>query len=130
MMREADGMDDREADNALLDELVEIGVDLARARETRFNFVLNSQTDAAALAEHLTKDGYDCEVTEMKPNFLIRIFKKSEWLVTATKVMIVDCYIISELRTEFSGILAESGGVYDGWEVEVFPEEQKSLDVK
>jgi len=120
-------MDDREADNALLDELVELGVDLARARETRFNFVYSGQKEAGALAARLTDTGYECEVTELKPNIVVRLFKKSEWLVTATKVMIVDCYIISELRTEFNGILAESGGVYDGWEVEVFPEEQKSL---
>jgi hypothetical protein len=124
---EADGMDDREADNALLDELVELGVDLARARETRFNFVFSGQNEADALAARLTDAGYECEVTELKPNIVVRLFKKSEWLVTATKVMAVDCYIISELRTEFNGILAESTGVYDGWEVEVFPEEQKAL---
>jgi len=52
------------------------------------------------------------------------LFKKSEWLVTATKLMVVNCYIISELRTDFSALMSESGGVYDGWEVEVFPEEQ------
>lgn len=126
-VREADGMDDREADNALLDELVELGVELARPRETCFNFVFSGQKEADALAARLTDAGYECEVTELKPNIVVRLFKKSEWLVLAIKVMAVDCYIISELRTEFNAILAESGGVYDGWEVEVFPEEQKAL---
>lgn len=120
-------MDDREADNALIDELVELGINLDRPRETRFHFVFANKTAADSVAARLTQDGYECEVTEMKPNIVVRLFKKSEWLVTATKVMHVDCYIISELRMEFNGIMAEKGGVYDGWEVEVFPEEQHAL---
>jgi len=120
-------MDDREADNALIDELLELGINLDRPRETRFHFVFANKTVADSVAARLTPDGYECEVTEMKPNIVVRLFKKSEWLVTATKVMLVDCYIISELRTEFNGIMAETGGVYDGWEVEVFPEEQHAL---
>lgn len=124
---EADGMDDREADNALIDELVELGIDLERPRETRFHFVFTNKTAADSVAARLTPDGYECDVTEMKPNIVVRLFKKSEWLVTATKVMVVDCYIISELRTEFNGIMAETDGMYDGWEVEVFPEEQHAL---
>ena len=123
-MWEADGMDDREADNALIDELVELGIDLDRPRETRFHFVFAASSVADGVAARLTADGYECEVTEMKPNIVVRLFKKSEWLVTATKVMVIDCYIISELRTEFNAIMAETGGMYDGWEVEVFPEEQ------
>ena len=117
-------MDDREADNALLDELVDVGVDLARPRETRFHFVFDVSAGADLLAARLTDDGYECEVTELKPNIVIRLFKKSEWLVTATKLMVVDCYLISELRGVFTALLAEAGGIYDGWEVEVFPEEQ------
>lgn len=124
---EADGMDDREADNALIDELVELGINLERPRETRFHFVFDKKTAADSVAARLSPDGYECEVTEMKPNFVVRLFKKSEWLVTATKVMVVDCYIISELRTEFNAIMAETDGMYDGWEVEVFPEEQHAL---
>ena len=124
VMWEADGMDDREADNALIDELVELGIDLDRPRETRFHFVFAASSVADGVAARLTADGYECEVTEMKPNIVVRLFKKSEWLVTATKVMVIDCYIISELRTEFNAIMAETGGMYDGWEVEVFPEEQ------
>lgn len=124
---EADGMDDREADNALIDELEELGINLDRPRETRFHLVFANKTAADSVAARLTQDGYECEVTEMKPNIVVRLFKKSEWLVTATKVMLVDCYIISELRMEFNGIMAETGGVYDGWEVEVFPEEQHAL---
>ena len=126
-MWEADGMDDREADNALIDELVELGIDLDRPRETRFHFVFAASSVADGVAARLTADGYECEVTEMKPNIVVRLFKKSEWLVTATKVMVIDCYIISELRTEFNAIMAETGGMYDGWEVEVFPEEQHAL---
>ena len=127
VMWEADGMDDREADNALIDELVELGIDLDRPRETRFHFVFAVSSAADGVAARLTAVGYECEVTEMKPNIVVRLFKKSEWLVTATKVMVIDCYIISELRTEFNAIMAETGGMYDGWEVEVFPEEQKAL---
>ena len=123
-MWEADGMDDREADNALIDELVELGIDLDRPRETRFHFVFAASSGADGVAARLTADGYECEVTELKPNIVVRLFKKSEWLVTATKLMVVNCYIISELRTDFSTLMSESGGVYDGWEVEVFPEEQ------
>jgi len=120
-------MDDREADNALIDELVELGINLERPRETRFHFVFDNKTAADSVAARLSPDGYECEVTEMKPNFVVRLFKKSEWLVIATKVMVVDCYIISELRTEFNAIMAETEGMYDGWEVEVFPEEQHAL---
>ena len=120
-------MDDREADNALIDELVELGIDLDRPREARFHFVFAASSVADGVAARLTADGYECEVTEMKPNIVVRLFKKSEWLVTATKVMVIDCYIISELRTEFNAIMAETGGMYDGWEVEVFPEEQHAL---
>lgn len=120
-------MDDREADNALIDELVELGIDLERPRETRFHFVFDNTSTAERVASRLAPDGYACDVTEIKPNIVLRLFKKSEWLVTATKEMVVDCYIISELRTEFSAIMAETGGVYDGWEVEVFPEEQHAL---
>ena len=127
VMWEADGMDDREADNALIDELVELGIDLDRPRETRFHFVFAASSVADGVAARLTADGYECEVTEMKPNIVVRLFKKSEWLVTATKVMVIDCYIISELRTEFNAIMAETDGMYDGWEVEVFPEEQHAL---
>lgn len=124
VMWEADGMDDREVDNALIDELVELGIDLDRPRETRFHFVFAVSSGADGVAARLTAAGYECEVTEMKPNIVVRLFKKSEWLVTATKVMVIDCYIISELRTEFNAIMAETGGIYDGWYVEVFPEEQ------
>jgi len=123
-MWEADGMDDRESDNALIDRLVELGIDLDRPRETRFHFVFAASSGADGVAARLTADGYECEVTELKPNIVVRLFKKSEWLVTATKLMVVNCYIISELRTDFSALMSESGGVYDGWEVEVFPEEQ------
>jgi hypothetical protein len=123
-MWEADGMDDREADNALIDELVDLGIDLDRPRETRFHFVFATSSGADGVAARLTADGYECEVTELKPNIVVRLFKKSEWLVTATKLMVVNCYIISELRTDFSALMSECGGVYDGWEVEVFPEEQ------
>lgn len=124
VMWEADGMDDRESDNALIDHLVELGIDLDRPRETRFHFVFATSSGADGVAVRLTADGYECEVTELKPNIVVRLFKKSEWLVTATKLMVVNCYIISELRTDFSALMSESGGVYDGWEVEVFPEEQ------
>jgi len=124
---EADGMGDREADNSLIDELVELGVNLERPRETRFHFVFGNELSAESVVARLTADGYECEITEMKPNVFVRLFKKSEWLVSATKVMAVDCYIISELRTEFNAIMAETNGVYDGWEVEVFPEEQHAL---
>ncbi|MFM7188691.1 MAG: ribonuclease E inhibitor RraB [Armatimonadota bacterium] len=127
MLWEADGMDDREADNALIDELIELGIDLGRPREVRFHFVFDNESSAESVAARLTHDDYACEVTEMKPNIVVRLFKKSEWLVSATKVMVVDCYIISELRTEFSAIMAETNGFYDGWEVEVFPEEQNAL---
>lgn len=120
-------MDDREADNALLDELVDVGVDLSRPRETRFHFVFDVRLGADTVAARLTDNGFECEVTELKPNIVVRLFKKSQWLVTATKLMVVDCYIISELRTEFAALMSESGGVYDGWEVEVFPEEQGNL---
>lgn len=118
------GMEDLEADNSLIDTLVENGVDLDRPRETRFHFVFAASSGADGVAARLSTDGYECEVTEMKPNIVVRLFKKSEWLVTATKVMVIDFYIISELRTEFNVIMAATGGMYDGWEVEVFPEEQ------
>lgn len=120
-------MNAREADNALLDELADLGIDLNRPREVRFHFMFNVRLGAQAVQARLTEDGYDCELTKQDHNFLVRLFKRSEWLLAATKVMVVDCYIISELRKAFTMMMDESGGFYDGWEVEVFPEEQHAL---
>ena len=75
----------------------------------------------------LTDDGFTTEIIESKPNLFVRLFRQPQWELSATRVMTVDCFVISELRGYFAEIMEESYGSYDGWEVEVFPEEQPLL---
>ncbi|MFN7805782.1 MAG: ribonuclease E inhibitor RraB [Planctomycetaceae bacterium] len=112
-------MHDHAGDEELLGVLERLGVDLHKPREINFLFVMSSSEGAAQVSQSLTKTGFDSEVSELPVSWLARLLGRKRWTVSATRQMPLDRNVIRALTTQFSGLAAAAGGVYDGWEANV-----------
>lgn len=98
--------DAAEADERVLDHLVQLGCDPAAPRESRHFLYLPARAGAEAVAEALSGDGWETAVEE----------SGEVWLVVASRVRALTSGLVHETRARLEAIASDHGGLYDGWE--------------
>ena len=100
-----------EADAIVLEQLRELGSDLARPRNARFYLYLPNMGVAQTASDEIRRAGFVTMVDESaEPE------SDTPWLVLASRDMVVDETTIAEARRLFDGIAERYSGEYDGWE--------------
>lgn len=95
-----------EADERVLDHLMQLGCDPAAPRETRHFLYLPARGGAEAVARALGSDGWSTSVER----------SEGVWLVVATGAHTLTAELVRETRARLAALASEHGGLYDGWE--------------
>jgi regulator of RNase E activity RraB len=104
--------DPDEADQQVLDNMLNDGADLSKVTTVQFILNLPTRESAADAARHIDSiGGFNVEYRESSGDW--------EWMCLATKRMSLEGRIIFEHSDLFERIAAKYGGEYDGWEAEV-----------
>lgn len=99
-------VDAAEADARVLDHLANLGCDPSQPRECRHYVYVRGESDARAVVQTLSGDGWEAECEQVH----------DAWLVTATTITPLSDHGVRETRAMLQGLAAHHGGEYDGWE--------------
>lgn len=101
------------SDQSTLDALQEAGSDLSKVHPFDFYFYHDEQLGAQQLCTELREMGF--QVTVRAGTI------EGEWLCLATLSMVPSIDRLTELNSDFNGLIDQYGGEYDGWETIVIP---------
>ena len=106
-------LDSTNFDQATLNALQEAGSDLSKVHPFDFYFYHNEQLGAQQLCAELRDSGFQVTVRAGAI--------EGEWLCLATLNMVPSIDRLTELNSDFNGLIDQYGGEYDGWETIVIP---------
>ena len=119
MLDDAEG---RSEEQDTVEELREVGADLALPRPLEHLFVFPFASQAHEAANELREDGFQVAV-EQEPE------EEGEgWLAIARHEIPVSVEALTRLRSRFERFALLRGGEYDGWNVPLFPWEERGVD--
>ena len=104
-------MDDPELsdEQSTVEELEEAGADLSQPLPVQHFLYFPLSSLAYGASAELRGQGFDAEVEED--------FEQGEWVVVATRQMLVSVGELRRLRARLSALAEGRGGVYDGWNI-------------
>mgnify|MGYP001576589999 FL=1 len=102
-------------DGAVLSLLHRVGSDVSKPRPANFYLYFRSRSNAELASVELTASGFSVVVDKSAGDH--------KWLCLASKEMAPQARELASLRSKFSDLVKRLDGEYDGWEVEVSPED-------
>ena len=103
------------ADQAVVDNLRRVGVDIEEPREIEFFFYFPTEVAALQAASELAGRGFEVQTTPSHGD--------EKWLCFATILMMPDVAALMRLREQFKSLADLLGGEYDGWGTGVIADE-------
>jgi regulator of RNase E activity RraB len=108
--------DPSEGDQKILEQLVESGADLAKARHVIHYLYFASKADAETAADELRRDIYTAKVG----NSAAEANSEFPWVLIAERMGVVDEKTTDDERTLMTDIAERYSGDYDGWEASMY----------
>jgi hypothetical protein len=98
-------------DDDVIEQLRLAGSDLTKPHPTDFYLYVPSEEAANRIARALTTKNFNTKVRPAATG--------SNWLVLASKELMLSPGALAEIRTELTALALSEFGEYDGWEAEV-----------
>lgn len=101
-------------DEAVVQQLMEVGADLSRETEVNVYLYFDTETAARQVAAMLLRMGFAKAATNASLN--------SRWGCVGSTGMVPELAGIQRMSAQLEALASAYGGEYDGWEAAVVPE--------